>query len=150
MAKRSTRTMGETVACRRLIACPAWLSHQSKTAKERNPVVWDLRIISTKSKESYIPTSPQEFYKFILSIHPLARKKRREEERTRPEEIRARCALCKPRRERYTLAREISQRLPTCNRGRPRPIIRWPTASRNLTCTSQGPGENELQARRKD
>lgn len=39
----------------------------------------DLRIISTKLNEEkykvYIPTSPQEFYKFILSIHPLARKK---------------------------------------------------------------------------
>lgn len=63
-------------------------------------MVWDSRTISTKIvKEKYkvyIPTSPQEFYKFIPSI---LWQEKKEEERTRPRDLRARCALCKPRSE---------------------------------------------------
>lgn len=130
MAKRSTRTIGETFACRRLIACLSvflpCLSLASIEDRERAKSGgqgfenYIHQIVKEKYKV-YIPTSPQEFYKFILSI--LWQEKRRRNE-PRPRDLRARCALCKPRRERYTLAREISQRHRTCNKGRPGPTIR--------------------------
>lgn len=139
-------------ASHRLPASPVcWLSHQSKTAKERNPVARDSRTISNQIvKEKYkvyIPTSPQEFYK-IHSIHPLAEKK--EGGGTNQSE-RLTCALramqakkeeIHPREGNFTAASYLQQ-------GKTRTNNQIADSEQDLRCTSQGPGENEPQARRK-
>lgn len=98
MAKRFTRTMGETVACRRLIACLPCLSLASIEDRERaRSGGLGFGNYINQIERKYIPTSPQAFYKFILSILWQEKKRRRNE--PRPRDLRARCALCKPRSE---------------------------------------------------
>lgn len=149
MAKRSTRTMGETVACRRLIACLPGSSINRRPRKSE---------IRWSGFENYIKPNRKKRYKVYIhhlknsinhSVHPLAEGKGKEEKRTRPRDLRARCALCKPRSEiipregNFTACYYLQQ-------GKTRTNNQIADSEQEFEMYEPGPGENELQARRKD
>lgn len=98
-------------ASHRLSALPCLPVSSINRRPRKSEIRW------SEIRELYQPNRKKVIYlhhlkNSINSFYPsiLWQEKKEEEERTRPRDLRARCALCKPRRKRYTLAREISQR----------------------------------------
>lgn len=62
-------------------------------------MVWDSRTISNQIVKEKYKVYPHHLKHSINSIHPSSGKKKKKEKRTRPRDLRARCALGKPRSE---------------------------------------------------
>lgn len=131
-----------------VLPCPALLgvfsiNQRSRKSETRWPGI----------RELYQPNRKKVIYPHHLknsiyhSIHPSSGKKKKGGGTNKTERLT--CALCKPRSE--IIPREGNfTACYYCNKGRPGRTIRLSTATKSSTCTSQGPGENELQARKKD